>query len=356
MRQIFDAAVQADSFRGKALLNALVPALPKGNDLQVALEALTAAWPGTSIGAKVFLGIVRWSFLIELVKKPKIETTKFEVRWAERVGDTDPRFATYDECLAMCELLATQAAKAIQDKAVRDLLAAFAGTNLVPYELPLDYKERVIDGPLHAATNVHWLWGALVHKTIILRAYLLSSATGTHRTTFDIAYKNKIEVKTYLTDRVQTGDHKTNREKRWETHPASVHYALRAQCLEIEHELMHQVCRFEGFPPEIRKQLEDKNLLDKNQDHFRCPITLDKLSFKQFEQELQNPVAGRSSFQVGHLNPLKAVNNDPKSGHTAANISWVSANGNRIQGSLSLAETRAMIRHIASNYEAFKIA
>lgn len=43
------------------------------------------------------------------------------------------------------------------------------------------------------------------------------------------------------------------------------------------------------------------------------------------------------------------------SGHTAKNISWVSANGNRIQGSLSLDETRAMIKQIAANYTRFKV-
>jgi len=52
------------------------------------------------------------------------------------------------------------------------------------------------------------------------------------------------------------------------------------------------------------------------------------------------------------LNPLRL--DDPTaaaSGHTAMNIGWVSADGNRVQGSMGLAEARAMIRRIASNYD-----
>jgi hypothetical protein len=75
------------------------------------------------------------------------------------------------------------------------------------------------------------------------------------------------------------------------------------------------------------------------------------MSFSAFRAELQNPTHGKSNFQVGHLNPLKL--DDPTggaSGHTADNISWVSANGNRIQGSLSLSEVRDLLRKIAANY------
>lgn len=355
MKKLFDAAVDADTFRGKALLKVLVPALAKEPRLRAAYESLEAAWPRKSIGPETFLGIVRWSFLIELVKTPKIETTKFEVRWADRLGQADPRFASYDECLEMSIVLAAEVAKAIGDAEKRTLLEAFDHHNLVPYELPIDYVHREKAGRLHVAGNVEWLWGGVPRKTVLLRDYLLSDKVGDHRRTFDVAYKSKIEVKTYLTDRVLTGAHKTNREKRWETHPASVHYALRRDCLEIEYELMQQLCHFDGFPMDIREQLVAKKLIDSSAETFRCPITFEPLSFGKFEEEIHNPVAGKSSFQVGHLNPLKAVNDDPRSGHTAKNISWVSANGNRIQGSLSLNETRAMIKQIAANYTRFKV-
>jgi hypothetical protein len=82
---------------------------------------------------------------------------------------------------------------------------------------------------------------------------------------------------------------------------------------------------------------------------------MEPLSFGDFEREVQDPQHGKAAFQVGHLNPLKAVNDDPYSGHTAQNISWISSNGNRIQGSSSLKETRDLIGRIYKNYEQFGI-
>lgn len=353
MRSIFETAIAAEVFRGTALLAELVAVLANEPKLHAAYEALMAAWPKKKTGARVFLGLIRWSFLIELVKTPKIETTKFEVRWAARLGKDDPRYATYDECLEICTTLATEAAKSLADADRRALMEAFVRCNMVPYELPIDYRKRETTGRLHVHTNVEWLWDGVAKKTIELREFLLDRNLGTHRATFDAAYKGKIDVKTYLTDRVLTGAHKTNREKRWETHPGSVHYALRRDCLEIEYNLIQQLCHFDGFPREIMKQLRAKDLIKNLPAPFRCPITLDPLSFQEFESEILNPVQGKSSFQVGHLNPLKAINDDPHSGHTAKNISWVSANGNRIQGSLSLTETRAMILRIAESYDKY---
>lgn len=355
MKAILDAAIATPTFRGKALLTALVARLSTQPDLHAAYVALMSAWPDTSIGAEVFLGIVRWAFLIELVKTPKIETTKFEVRWGARLDQADPRFATYEQCLAMAIALAKEAAQSVADAERRTLLEAFHQHNLVAYELPIDYVRREKTKRLHLAENVQWVWGGIPKKTVLLRNYLLSPEVGDHLETFQVAYKSKIQVKTYLTDRVLTGTHKTNREKRWETHPASVHYAFRRDCLEIEHVLMKQLCHFSGFPANIRDQLRARQLIDGSSGDFRCPVTLEPLSFEEFEAEIHNPVQGKSSFQVGHLNPLKAQNDDPRSGHTAQNISWVSANGNRIQGSLSLNETRAMIHLIAANYKKFDI-
>lgn len=354
MRNIFDAAIAAETFRGKDLLKKLMTVLDKQPELYAAYQSLVATWPEKSTAADTFLGIVRWSFLIELVKMPKVETTKFEVRWADSLGK-DPRSATYEECVEMCVVLASDVAKSAKVPERRTLLEAFDHHSLVPYELPVDYRKRERSGPIHIASNVEWLWGDIPRKTVLLRDYLLSPAVGSHRKMFEKVYKKKVNVKTYLTDRAQTGDHKTNREKRWETHPASVHYSLRRDCLEIEYQLMRQLCHFTGFPSEIKEQLKETKLIDVSTEPFRCPITLEPLSFEEFKAEIDKPVSGKSSFHVGHLNPLKAANDDPCLGHTAKNISWVSENGNRIQGSLSLDETRLMIKRIVANYDKFNV-
>ena len=349
MKRLFEAAVNANVFRGKALLMRLLPELDEKPELRAVVEKLEAAWPSLSVGQKVFLGIVRWSFLIELVKAPKIETTKFEVRWADRLGEGDPRFSSFEDCMKMCIFLTTEAANATNDEKRKALLDAFIKHSLVPYELPIDYCLREQSERLHVPGNVEWLWGGEPRKAVLLRKVLASDTVGDHAETFAAAY-NKIKVKTYLTDRVLTGVHKTNREKRWETHPASVHFALRRDCLDIEHTLIEQLCCFEGFPAAIRDELGSLGLVNASTKVYRCPVTFEPLSFNQFEEEIRNPVAGKALFQVGHMNPLKAVNDDEYSGHTAKNVCWISADGNRIQGPLSLEDTQALIMRISANY------
>lgn len=98
--------------------------------------------------------------------------------------------------------------------------------------------------------------------------------------------------------------------------------------------------------------LKDKGILDDKLQPAYCPITGDALSYELFRTELDDPEHGKSAFQVGHLNPLKLDEEGADaSGHTAANISWISADGNRIQGSLSLLDVRKLIARIKTNYD-----
>jgi hypothetical protein len=115
-----------------------------------------------------------------------------------------------------------------------------------------------------------------------------------------------------------------------------------------------QLCGFEGFPADVKEALQEQGVLPGEIATYRCPVTQEPLSFAAFREELLNPQAGRSRFQVGHLNPLKLAPDEDKPegyGHTADNIGWISADGNRIQGHLSLADTRALLRKVARNYE-----
>jgi hypothetical protein len=190
-------------------------------------------------------------------------------------------------------------------------------------------------------------------RTLKLRKFLTEPATSPDATFFSTVLEDKIKVKTYLTDRVLTGEHKTNREKRWEVYPHSVHFATRRTCMAIEYTLIQQLCAFGGFPDQSRELLQAQGVLPAELPVFRCPVTLDPMSFSAFHDELMNPTHGKSDFQIGHLNPLKL--DDPTgaaSGHAADNISWVSADGNRIQGSLGLAEVRTLLRRVADNYTA----
>ncbi len=73
------------------------------------------------------------------------------------------------------------------------------------------------------------------------------------------------------------------------------------------------------------------------------------LQYDEFADDALHPTHGKSKFQVGHLNLLKALDIDGANGHTAGNISWISENGNRIQGSLSIDEVDALLRRTYHN-------
>ncbi len=220
--------------------------------------------------------------------------------------------------------------------------------NLVSYEINIDYKTR-LTAAIHTIENIDFFWDEFAKLTYLLRKYLLNPGNHNYTDFFRETY-TKISTKSFLTDRVLTGVHKTNREKRWECHPESVHFALRKECLQIEYKLIEQICHFTDFPKELRALLEKNDILNFQDGITTCPITLEPLLFENFSREVLNPTHGKASIQVGHIHPLKAGDNDI-SGHTANNISWISSIGNRIQGDLSVDETRAMIFRIIENYK-----
>ena len=165
---------------------------------------------------------------------------------------------------------------------------------------------------------------------------------------------DKIHVKSYLTDRAQTGAYQTNREKRWEAHPLSPQFALRQDCLMVELALLEQLVGFVGFPKGMLDKILTEKIMEAPPSPSRCPVTLDLMDFTKLSASVTNPKHGKSPYQVGHLNPLKA-GDSPKYRHAAANISWISDDGNRIQGHLALQATKDLIKRIAGNYEEFEI-
>lgn len=301
-------------------------------------------------------GILRHSFLIELVELPGVETTKFRTRWCSQLKG-DQRECSFSECLEIAQDLVLSLTDDWLDNPENlEALNLFFDYAILPYELPIDYIERPITGDkatrIHRKDNVAWIVDENVMRTLKLRQYLTNPETSPNAKFFKKVIDDKIKVKTYLTDRVLTGVHKTNREKRWEAHPHSVHFALRRVCMAIEYELITQLCAFDGFPKRSKKMLQKQGILPQEMKTFRCPITLEPLIFNEFQKELMNPTHGKSNFHVGHLNPLKL--DDPSSiisGHIPGNTSWISLDGNRIQGNLSLEEVRKLLKRIIKNYQ-----
>jgi len=327
----------------------IIEACPRLSDILAGLRDVL----GNKSYKKLSQTILRNVFLIELVKIPKIETTKFRHRWYEQLND-DPRKCSFEECLEITLDLLGQLPEWLTNSSHAETLALSFEYSLLPYEAPIDYTCRLANnGKIHTQGNLVWYYDQLILRTLKLRKYLIGSEQSPDASFFNKVLKDKIKVKTYLTDRVLTGDYKTNREKRWETHPSSVHFAERKICMAIEYTLVTQLCHFQGFPEDFRQRLQEEGILDQNPMPALCQITGDVLSYEAFRNELLSPTHGKSDFQVGHLNPLKHEDvHNQSSGHTAENISWISADGNRIQGSLSLGDVRMLIKRIAENYTA----
>mgnify|MGYP007135474852 CR=1 FL=1 len=298
--------------------------------------------------------ILRHAFLIELAKPPKFETTKYGVRWDQRLA-CDPRGSSFEDCVEICRHLLASLPPWLGSAEHTEAFALFRNQRLFAYEAPLDYSTVPSreDGAarLHCPGNLVWTCTDTMSRTLRLRKYLTSSTTSPDSAFFKKVLNAKIKVKVYLTDRALTGAYKTNREKRWEVHPFSVQFATRRAAMEIEHVLIEQLCAFHGFPQDARRRLEEQGILPAMGDVFRCPVTLQPLSFDEFETELRNPIHGKSRFQIGHLNPLRLDVRLPGAwGHSANNISWISEDGNRIQGNVSLNQVRNLLKMIAENY------
>lgn len=292
-------------------------------------------------------GILRASFFVEPVVLPDCTTTRFNTRW--QLADlSDPRSATTETCVAMMNHLLGLVCSWIETDGA-ELLELMFKFNLVAYEMPIEYLSR--DVPVHRLENVGLIDPKITRRVVKLRAALLNREDELSDV-FQPVYKKKVAIKAYLTDRVLTGNHKTNREKRWEANPASVHFASRQACMEIEHSLISEICHFEGFPAHVLDELVDEGLIERGDRPRRCPVTLQPLNFDEFAEEVLNPDHGRSSFQVGHMDPLKLDGNEWSNGHRSENIAWISADGNRIQGSLSVEQTRELLKNIWTQYRA----
>jgi hypothetical protein len=292
--------------------------------------------------------LVRAAFLIELVKHD-VTSTKYDVRWTTRLEKADPRRVSFDECVGIYESLCQQFLDLLADSEFQKEIKLLVPFGLSPHEIPVDYQSKTAD-PIHTRHNVRVLRDPLCLRLLRIRQSLLDPNLNPDFQLFAAVF-DKVRVKSYLTDRALTGDYKTNREKRWEAHPRSPQFALRRDCFAVELALIDQLVRFKSFPPGVTEYLKRGKLLGELGKVARCPVTLDPLDFEILAQEVTDPTHGKAAYQVGHMNPLKAGEGD-EFRHTPANISWITEDGNRIQGHLTLKETRDLLLRISRNYEA----
>jgi len=292
--------------------------------------------------------LVRAAYFIELVKGD-VTSTKYDVRWTNRFRPDDPRKASFEECTAIHQAVSKEILGLLGTQEFKDELSLVVPWGLSPHEFPLDYVSKAAR-PIHTARNLRVLRDPRYSRLVRIRRALVDPKINPDFQLFAAIF-DKVRVKSYLTDRALTGDYKTNREKRWEAQPGSPQFAIRKDCYAVELELIEQLIHFKSFPPGTVEYLHVQKLIGPDSKVARCPVTLDPLDFEILAQEVTDPTHGKSAYQVGHLNPLKAGQGD-EFRHHPANISWITEDGNRIQGHLTLKETRELLLRISRNYEA----
>lgn len=320
-------------------LHSSLEAIPEWAEMVKPLEKL--GFPEKPL-LQVQRGLIRWAFLAQVVEEPAINTTRYRTRWGQRLTG-DPRSASEEQSTYFLEASIALLCSNLRTIESKEALFNLLENTQVPAELPLDYTNRISKN-IHNPENIQFIDLGLLYTTAKLRKHLLRIQTSETRA-MKLLY-DKVQVKSYLTDRVLTGTYKTNREYRWEVSPNSVHFAFKRDCMEIESKLVLSVVQMSGFNESVKSALYSEIGPENTGSVTVCPITYEPLRYTDLKQELVQPDHGRSSFQVGHLDPLKSDGS-----HLAGNIAWVSNDGNRIQGNKSLQETRNMVIRIYKSYE-----
>ncbi|MDE0236690.1 MAG: hypothetical protein OXN95_05640 [bacterium] len=241
--------------------------LPEMEPIQTGLiELMTLS--NDALATHVFRGLIRQAFFIELVND-EVTTTHYTVRWDHRLQQ-DPRYADDTKCLDVLghttDLLLTY----IKHHESKELLDSFKSHPMVSHELPLDYIDTDLSS-IHQPDNICVIPIEIAAPIAISRRTLLAKENP-HKAVFDQLYK-KLKVKSYLTDRALTGTDKTNREKRWETHPDNIQFATRGNCMTVELALVRQLVHFKNFPHEFKDQLIEERVVDSEERYTTCPIT-----------------------------------------------------------------------------------
>lgn len=365
LKLVFESETNRSRFSINSMYEKVLPLLNSLPEISENQRILQERIEDRRFREYIIKSLLRNVFLIELVDDD-ISTTLMKVRWIiknsggkkqEAFNESDPRFCTFIDCLDIYQSLLIELNSQFTNDENVEFVKLFSKNHILPYELPLDYSTITQTNgrfnQVHSRTNLVWCWDDRYKRILKLRSYLLDSSNP-YNEFFKMVLEDKIKVKTFLTDRVQTGLHKTDREKRWEAHPESVHFATRKSCLEIECTLLNQMFHFYGFPEVVKNELIRRGLMNAISDDYRCPVTLDLMLFEELKTEIEeHRTHGKSKFQIGHLNPLKRAIEHEIFGHTRQNIGWVTEDGNRIQGSLSLEETRSLLKRIQENYSQY---
>jgi len=292
--------------------------------------------------------LLRFSFLIELTNL-KVGSTKMKTRWipgkilmsqpgsfepiqGDFLPGNDPRAATFDDCLEIFINCLDEVCRQYSiDSDIAKQIIDLSKYSSIPYEFVFDYIDPTLN-PAHHSANIQWAFNQDIEWLLLARPLIGSILSE--------GLISKIQTKTYKTDRALTGKDKTNRAKRWEVISGDFQHATLIECWSVERKLLEGLVYFKRFPVGCKDSFLEKGLVNPNHPTTLCPVTLETLEYPKLIAEA---VHGRHEYQVGHLHPLKRGGR-----HCGHNICWQSADGNRIQGDLTLEETLELLEEILS--------
>lgn len=357
MKATIEQALNTSPFNIGRFYNSVWPLVQSHTGLSRHLIALAGQLNTVSsaLFPKISQALLRKSFLIQAVTA-RGGSARMLVRWYDALTESQ-RYCSFEECIEIAGDLLDQLASGWLD--VREnlqILSLIERNSILSYEWPIDYLERVAPDDhttsIHHKGNIGWYADSTMLNMLKLRRALKDHVINPDAAFFSGPLKKKMLLLAYLTGRAQTGEFKTNREQRWEAHPRSPQFAVYSACAHIEHKLTCQICDFDGFPASVRQTLVSQGLLTDRQEVYTDPITLDPINYLDFKNHVGNATHGSNKYQLGHMVPLNSANADlAQFGHSAANVTWITEDGNRIQGKSSVAEIRNLLVTIAKRYE-----
>lgn len=312
----------------------------------------------------------------------KCNKTPFFHRWdtdfeTSHLTEVDPRYATEEECQKIFatllanileasetsvsgnirkiaeeilerpfqpnSLVCIETGNEISSEDIRKAMS-YATAGLSSYEIPVTYKLELRDGGYHTHNNVGWMQP--IHINYKLRKHIRQNLKDAGVSSKAIKKAlDKIQVKSYCTDKVTMPPHYSNRDVRWATWADSIQYASHYECAMVELELMAQLYEFVDAPEleadlfsDLAAEVEEVRGKPIEPNTHRCFVTGKYLSYSDYVDAAKNPKGGRSKYHVGHILPLTRDGR-----HTWDNIAWTSDDGNRIQGNDTQEEIEAKL-------------
>ncbi|MEY2453583.1 MAG: hypothetical protein QOD92_3157 [Acidimicrobiaceae bacterium] len=154
-----------------------------------------------------------------------------------------------------------------------------------------------------------------------------------------------VRTRAQQSGRRTTGQHRSNRARRWRLHTEDPQYGTEADCKVIELRLFGMMLEFVNAPDvgdEARDLLASYLGKQPQAGTYRDVLTLERLDYEHFANE--PPQHGTSEFHIGHDNPTL----HPR--HVPENISWRTLRSNLIQGNMTLVEARTRLVQLVARY------